>query len=102
MRTVDHDGTLLRALESTLDRVAYYLDVEDESKADLMGGVIRVLLEAPGATMLATDIRWRRQLVRWSQLERRIGAPPVAMADFVIDRARIYLLEAARAAGTPR
>lgn len=96
----DHDDTLIRAMESTLDRVAHYLDVGDETMADVSGGVVYVLLRAPGAIMLATDIRWRRALVRWSQLKRRIGAPPAALADFVVDRARIFLLEAARAAGS--
>jgi len=93
------DETLLRALESTLDRIAHYLDIEDEMMASVVGGVVGILLNAPGTAMCAADVRWRRQLTRWDQLKRRIGAPPAAMADFVVDRARLYLLEAARAAG---
>lgn len=97
-----HDETLIRALESTLDRVAHCLDVDDEMMADLMGAVVSELLKAPGALTLAADIRWRRALTRWSQLKRRTSPPPAALADFVFDRTRLYLLEAARAAtGTP-
>jgi len=93
------DETLLAALSSTLDRVDYALSVGDGELADVMGGVVAVLLRAPGAGSLGDDVRWRRQLVRWSQVRCRIGAPPAALTDFVIGRARLYLVEAARAAG---
>jgi hypothetical protein len=96
------DETLITAVESTLDRVAHYLEVDDNMMADVSGGVVAVLLRAPSAAMLGSDLRWRRALTRWSQLKRRIGAPPPALADFVIDRARIFLVEAARSAGDIR
>jgi len=93
------DETLIRAFEKTLDAIQHYLDVDDSTMADIMGAVVLVMLTAPGSIMCASDVRWRRALVRWSQLKRRIGAPPAAMADFIVDRARLYLAEAARAAG---